>query len=74
MIDLSTMDSDEITTWMSKKNVTIESLKLRMPREEVVLEYSNGRLTIRQAGGVAGEFTGAIAMKLIQVSIGRCMG
>jgi len=71
MADLGKMDMDEIATWLSKKTVKVDTLKLRVPGDEVVLEYSSGRLTIRQAGGVAGEFTGAVAVKLMQVAIGR---
>jgi hypothetical protein len=71
MTDLGKMDMDEIATWLSKKTVKVDSLRLRVPGEEVVLEYSSGRRTIRQAGGVTGEFTGTVAVKLMQMAIGR---
>jgi hypothetical protein len=74
MTDLGQMDSDEIVTWLSKKAVKVDSLKLRVPSHEVVLEYNSGRLTIKQAGGVAGEFTGAAAVTLIQVAIRQIVG
>lgn len=71
MADLGKMDMDEIATWLSKKTVKVDSLRLRVPGDEVVLEYNGGRLTIKQAGGVAGEFTGVVAVKLMHVAVGR---
>jgi hypothetical protein len=74
MADLSKMDMDEIATWLSRKAVRVDSLRLRVPDDEVVLEYNGGRLTVKQAGGVAGEFTGTVALKLMQVAVGRAAG
>lgn len=42
-----------------------------MPGDEVMLEYHGGRLTLKQSGGVSGEFTGPDAAKLMQVAIGQ---
>ncbi len=62
---------DEIAAWLGSKVVRVDSLRLRVPDDEVVLEYSGGRLTVKQAGGVTGEFTGSDAAKLMQVAIGQ---
>jgi hypothetical protein len=74
MADLGKMDMDEIATWLSKKTVKVDSLRLRVAGEEVVFEFNSGRLTIKQAGGVAGEFTGTVAVKLMQLAVGLSVG
>lgn len=66
MKDLGKLDVDEIAGV-----VRVDSLRLRVPDDEVVLEPHGGRLTVKQAGGVAGEFTGPDAAKLMQVVIGH---
>jgi len=71
MKDLGKLDVDEIAGWLSSRVVRVDSLRLRVPDDEVVLEYHGGRLTIKQAGGVAGEYTGPDAAKLMQVAIGQ---
>jgi hypothetical protein len=69
MTNLACLDADELARWLSGIQVRVDMLRMKVPDEEVELVFVNGRLEVRQAGGVAGVFDGLQAQEIIRVAL-----
>lgn len=71
MTVLSNLDGDEMALWLSRSNVRVDTMRVKVPDEEAELDFANGRLEVRQAGGLVGVFEGTQAAELIEAAASR---
>lgn len=68
-MSLAGLDSASIGDWLATKRTKVDSARVKVVGDEVEMTWTGGRLTIRQAGGVACEFTDQAARDLLVVAI-----